>query len=179
MSSDGDADGGGTADDIVAMNKEARISDVCESMKQQLLAFIEWAKEVPYFDSLNLSDRIALVREHACEHLLLQASYRSLGVNDFVLLGNGTVASSSSADPTIAFTVTRVLKELIAPLRRIQMDDSELVLLKALLLFDPRTYDSHHMIPPPPQFTQPPAPALAARLGEMPLKLNVFVYSLL
>ena len=178
MSSDGDADGGGTADDIVAMNKEARISDVCESMKQQLLAFIEWAKEVPYFDSLNLSDRIALVREHACEHLLLQASYRSLGVNDFVLLGNGTVASSSSADPTIAFTVTRVLKELIAPLRRIQMDDSELVLLKALLLFDPRTYDSHHMIPPP-QFTQPPAPALAARLGEMPLKLNVFVYSLL
>ena len=103
-------------------------SDVCESMKQQLLAFIQWAKHISHFSMLSLSDRIALVREHACEYLLLQAGYRLLGANDL-----------ESTDPIIALTTNRFLNELIVVLRQIQMDDSELVLLKAIMLINPGT----------------------------------------
>lgn len=108
-------------------------------MEQQLLALIEWVKPIEAFKNLTLSDRAALVRAHACEHMLLQASYRSLnGVKDSILLGNDTVVSGSSKDPIVALIAHRVLSELIIPLRHIQIDESELILLKSLLLFDPR-----------------------------------------
>lgn len=118
--------------------KQARIIDVCESMEQQLLALIEWVKPIKAFSNLSLCDRVALVRAHACEHMLLQASFRSLSVKESILLGNNTIASRSSKDPIVALIAARVLDELIVPLRQIQMDGSELIFLKALLLFDPR-----------------------------------------
>ena len=109
-------------------------------MEQQLLALIEWVKPIQAFSNLSLADRVALVRAHACEHMLLEASYRSLsnGVKDSILLGNKTEVSHSSKDPIVAFMARRVLNELFVPLRQIQIDESELIFLKSLLLFDPR-----------------------------------------
>lgn len=37
--------------------KIANISDVCESMKQQLLVLVEWAKYIPAFCELPLDDQ--------------------------------------------------------------------------------------------------------------------------
>ncbi|POI26816.1 hypothetical protein CIB84_009433 [Bambusicola thoracicus] len=38
--------------------KTAGISDVCESMKQQLLVLVEWAKYIPGFCELPLDDQV-------------------------------------------------------------------------------------------------------------------------
>lgn len=69
----------------------ASINDVCESMKQQLLTLVEWAKHIPAFNDLQLDDQVALLRAHAGEHLLLGLSRRSMHLKDVLLLGNNCV----------------------------------------------------------------------------------------
>ncbi|GIY43936.1 hepatocyte nuclear factor 4-alpha [Caerostris extrusa] len=54
-----------TADGDIAAKKVANIADVCESMKQQLLILVDWAKCIPQFCELPLDDQVALLRAHA------------------------------------------------------------------------------------------------------------------
>lgn len=42
----------------INVKKIAGISDVCESMKQQLLVLVEWAKYIPGFCELPLDDQV-------------------------------------------------------------------------------------------------------------------------
>lgn len=44
----------------IAMKKIATINDVCESMKQQLLVLVEWAKYIPAFCELPLDDQVKI-----------------------------------------------------------------------------------------------------------------------
>ena len=41
------------------MKKVATINDMCESMKQQLLILVEWAKYIPSFCELPLDDQVS------------------------------------------------------------------------------------------------------------------------
>ncbi|XP_055069015.2 hepatic nuclear factor 4, beta isoform X4 [Misgurnus anguillicaudatus] len=66
--------------------KIAGVGDVCESMKEQLLLLVEWAKRIPEFCKLSVDDRVALLRAHSAEHLILGVARRSLPYNDVILL---------------------------------------------------------------------------------------------
>jgi hypothetical protein len=45
-------------------NKQiANINDVCESMKQQLLILVEWAKYIPAFTELPLDDQVIIMHK--------------------------------------------------------------------------------------------------------------------
>lgn len=44
----------------IRTKKIAAITDVCESMKQQLLVLVEWAKYIPAFCDLPLDDQVRL-----------------------------------------------------------------------------------------------------------------------
>lgn len=39
----------------------ANINDVCDSMKQQLLYLVEWAKYIPAFTELSLDDQVSII----------------------------------------------------------------------------------------------------------------------
>jgi len=41
----------------MADKKTASLDDICESMKQQLLILVEWAKYIPSFSELPLDDQ--------------------------------------------------------------------------------------------------------------------------
>ncbi len=41
--------------------KVASLDDICESMKQQLMIFVEWAKYLPMFKNLDLEDQVPLI----------------------------------------------------------------------------------------------------------------------
>jgi nuclear factor 4 len=78
-------------------NKQlASINDVCDSMKQQLLILVEWAKYIPAFTELQLDDQVALLRAHAGEHLLLGLARRSMHLKDILLLGNNCIITKHS-----------------------------------------------------------------------------------
>uniref|UniRef100_A0A8C5DG56 Hepatocyte nuclear factor 4-gamma-like n=2 Tax=Gouania willdenowi TaxID=441366 RepID=A0A8C5DG56_GOUWI len=112
-------------------------SDVCDSMRQQLLVLVEWAKYIPAFGELPLDDQVCLLRAHAGEHLLLGVAKRSMAFKDFLLLGNGCVIHRNSPESEISRVANRVLDELVQPFHDIQIDDNEFAALKAIVFFDP------------------------------------------
>ncbi|XP_066290738.1 hepatocyte nuclear factor 4-gamma-like isoform X8 [Branchiostoma lanceolatum] len=123
--------------------KIAMINDICESMKQQLLILVEWAKYIPTFCELPLDDQVALLRAHAGEHLLLGVARRSMALKDCLLLGNDFIIPRNSPEIEVSRIACRVLDELVKPLVEVAIDDSEFACLKALVFFDP---DSSHFL---------------------------------
>uniref|UniRef100_A0A6P7GUH1 Transcription factor HNF-4 homolog isoform X1 n=1 Tax=Diabrotica virgifera virgifera TaxID=50390 RepID=A0A6P7GUH1_DIAVI len=126
----------------------ASINDVCESMKQQLLILVEWAKYIPAFTELQLDDQVALLRAHAGEHLLLGLARRSMHLKDVLLLGNNCIITKEcpamipdprnvSPDMSISRVGTRIIDELVKPMNDVQIDDTEFACLKAIVFFDP------------------------------------------
>jgi hepatocyte nuclear factor 4 len=127
----------------------ASIHDICDSMKQQLLILVEWAKSIPAFAELQLDDQVALLRGHAGEHLLLGVSRRSMHLQGVLLLGNHSIIgrnvsdiSNARLEPNLDISKigARILDELISPMKEIQLDDEELACIKALVFFDPSNY---------------------------------------
>lgn len=134
------------SNDYDLSNKQiATIADVCDSMKQQLLYLVEWAKYIPAFIELPLDDQVALLRAHAGEHLLLGLAKRSLHLTDVLLLGNNCVIprycgeSGVTSDLDISRVGTRVMDELVRPLTEVHIDDTEFACLKAIVFFDPNS----------------------------------------
>ncbi|XP_061720373.1 hepatocyte nuclear factor 4-gamma isoform X3 [Cydia pomonella] len=121
--------------------KLAKINDVCDSIKQQLLILVEWAKYIPAFTELHLDDQVALLRAHAGEHLLLGCARRSLHLKDVLLLGNNCIIAKHNIDGRMDIDISmigmRVMDEIVKPLREIDIDDTEFACLKAIVFFDP------------------------------------------
>lgn len=117
--------------------KIANITDVCESMKQQLLVLVEWAKYIPAFCELPLDDQVALLRAHAGEHLLLGAAKRSMVYKDVLLLGNDHIIPRNCPEVEVSRVAVRILDELIQPFQELHIDDNEYACLKAIVFFDP------------------------------------------
>ncbi|XP_033754012.1 hepatocyte nuclear factor 4-gamma-like isoform X1 [Pecten maximus] len=115
----------------------ASTDDVAESMKQQLLVLVEWAKYIPCFCELPLDDQVALLRAHAGEHLVLGCARRSMSSNDMLLLGNDAIIPRHCQDADMGRVASRILDELTGPLREVQIDDSEFACMKAIVFFDP------------------------------------------
>lgn len=136
-----------TNDDNLQAKQFASINDVCESMNQQLYQIVEWAKSIPAFLGLELDDRVALLRAHAGDHLLLGLSRRSMHLKDVLLLGNNCIItkhcpeSSNETDASAKLDVsrvgTRIIEELVYTMKDMQLDDKELACMKALVFFDP------------------------------------------
>ncbi|XP_015433346.1 PREDICTED: hepatocyte nuclear factor 4-gamma isoform X2 [Dufourea novaeangliae] len=134
---------GSPSNDIDLSTKQiANINDVCDSMKQQLLILVEWAKYIPAFSELTLDDQVALLRAHAGEHLLLGVARRSMQLKDVLLLGNNCIITKNcpegrNQDLDISKVGVRVMDELVKPLNEVQIDDTEFACLKAIVFFDP------------------------------------------
>lgn len=120
----------------LSQKRIASTDDVCDSMKQQLLILVEWAKYIPCFCELPLDDQVALLRAHAGEHLILGVARRSISHKDILLLGNDGIIPRNTTDAEIGRVAIRILDELVKPLREVQIDDSEFACLKAIVFFD-------------------------------------------
>ncbi|XP_065358287.1 transcription factor HNF-4 homolog isoform X2 [Calliphora vicina] len=131
------------ANEDLSTKQFASINDVCESMKQQLLTLVEWAKHIPAFNELQLDDQVALLRAHAGEHLLLGLSRRSMHLKDVLLLSNNCVITKHCPDPRVSPNLdisrigARIIDELVMGLKDVNIDDTELACIKALVFFDP------------------------------------------
>ncbi|XP_016536374.1 hepatic nuclear factor 4, beta isoform X4 [Poecilia formosa] len=121
----------------ISAKKTARVGDVFESMKQQLLLLVEWAKHIPEFCSLHIDDRVTLLRTHSAEHLILGAARRSLPYNDVILLGNDFVIPLRGAELEVSRVATRIQEELVKPLRELDITDKEFACLRAIVFFAP------------------------------------------
>ncbi|KAK7881311.1 hypothetical protein WMY93_029720 [Mugilogobius chulae] len=119
----------------LAEQKSASVSDLCDSMRQQLLVLVEWAKYIPAFGELPLDDQPA---QSSCGRTpLARGAKRSMPFKDFLLLGNGCVIHKNCPEAEISRVANRVLDELVQPFQDIQIDENEYAALKAIVFFDP------------------------------------------
>ncbi|XP_032415676.1 hepatic nuclear factor 4, beta isoform X1 [Xiphophorus hellerii] len=121
----------------ISTKKTACVGDVFESMKQQLLLLVEWAKHIPEFCSLHIDDRVTLLRTHSAEHLILGAARRSLPYNDVILLGNNFVIPLRGAELEVSRVAIRIQEELVKPLRELDITDKEFACLRSIVFFAP------------------------------------------
>ncbi|KAJ8252714.1 hypothetical protein COCON_G00220260 [Conger conger] len=121
----------------IGTKKIASVGDVCESMKQQLLLLVEWAKRIPEFCALPVDDRVVLLRAHSAEHLILGVARRSMPYDDIILLGNDFIIPVHGPEVEVSRLAARIQEELVKPLRELDVTDGEFACLKAIVFFSP------------------------------------------
>uniref|UniRef100_A0A914ZX65 NR LBD domain-containing protein n=2 Tax=Parascaris univalens TaxID=6257 RepID=A0A914ZX65_PARUN len=118
--------------------RTATTCDVTDSMHQQLVLMVEWAKNLTQFLELPMNAQIALLRNFSAQHLVICAGFRSMGVQDAIWLTNDScLHRDTPAIPDVNRVAARILDHLTQPMRCLHMDESEYVSMKAVALFDP------------------------------------------
>ncbi|TNM88288.1 nuclear receptor subfamily 2 group F member 6 isoform X1 [Takifugu rubripes] len=115
------------------------IDSICELAARLLFSTIEWARNIPYFPELPVSEQVALLRLSWSELFILNAAQSSLPVHMAPLLAAaGFHSSPMSAERVVSFMdQVRVFQDQVDKLNRLQVDTAEYSCLKAIALFSP------------------------------------------
>jgi len=115
------------------------IDNICELAARLLFSTVEWARNIPFFPELPVSDQVALLRLSWSELFVLNAAQSALPLHMAPLLAAaGFHASPMSADRVVSFMdQIRVFQDQVEKLNRLQVDSAEYSCLKAIALFTP------------------------------------------
>ncbi|XP_054281639.1 retinoic acid receptor RXR-alpha-B-like isoform X2 [Macrosteles quadrilineatus] len=117
---------------------QLEVDNICHATDKQLFQLVEWAKHIPHFTSLPLDDQVLLLRTGWNELLIAAFSHRSVEVRDGIVLATGlTVHRNSAQQAGVGNIFDRVLTELVAKMREMNMDKTELGCLRSIILFNP------------------------------------------
>ena len=113
------------------------IDSICEFAAKLLFSAVEWARNIPGFPELQLTDQVALLRLVWSELFVLNAAQCNMPLHIAPLLAAaGLHASPMSADRMVAFMDhIRIFQEQVEKLKSLQMDEAELSCMKAVVLF--------------------------------------------
>ncbi|XP_057190695.1 nuclear receptor subfamily 2 group F member 6a isoform X2 [Triplophysa rosa] len=115
------------------------IDSICELAARLLFSIIEWARNIPHFPELPVSEQVALLRLSWSELFILNAAQSALPLHMAPLLAAaGFHSSPMSAERVVAFMdQVRVFQDQVEKLTRLQVDSAEYSCLKAIALFSP------------------------------------------
>ncbi|KAL1124082.1 hypothetical protein AAG570_001852 [Ranatra chinensis] len=117
---------------------EDSMNNMCQATDKQLVQLVEWAKHIPHFTSLPIEDQVLLLRAGWNELLIAGFAHRSLDTKEGLILATGvTVYRNTAHHVGIDSIFDRVLTELVAKMREMKMDKTELGCLRAIILFNP------------------------------------------
>lgn len=113
------------------------IENICEMAARLLFSAVEWARNIPFFPDLQVTDQVALLRLSWSELFVLNAAQCSMPLHAAPLLAAaGLHASPMAADRVVAFMDhIRLFQEQVEKLKCLQVDSAEYSCLKALVLF--------------------------------------------
>lgn len=113
------------------------IDNICELAARLLFSAVEWARNIPFFPDLQVTDQVALLRLVWSELFVLNASQCSMPLHVAPLLAAaGLHASPMAADRVVAFMDhIRIFQEQVEKLKALQVDPAEYSCLKAIVLF--------------------------------------------
>lgn len=113
------------------------IDNICELAARLLFSAVEWAKNIPFFPELQVTDQVALLRLVWSELFVLNASQCSMPLHVAPLLAAaGLHASPMAADRVVAFMDhIRIFQEQVEKLKCLHVDTAEYSCLKAIVLF--------------------------------------------
>ncbi|CAL8246187.1 unnamed protein product [Lota lota] len=113
------------------------IENICELAARMLFSAVEWARNIPFFPDLQVTDQVALLRLAWSELFVLNAAQCSMPVHVAPLLAAaGLHASPMSADRVVGFMDhIRLFQEQVEKLKALQLDSAEYSCIKAIVLF--------------------------------------------
>nr|CAH69898.1 retinoid X receptor [Blattella germanica] len=124
--------------ELNGVGPKSAVTNICQATNKQLFQLVEWAKHIPHFTTLPLSDQVLLLRAGWNELLIAAFSHRSVEVKDGIVLATGlTVHRNSAHQAGVGAIFDRVLTELVAKMREMKMDKTELGCLRSVILFNP------------------------------------------
>ncbi|XP_048832401.1 nuclear receptor subfamily 2 group F member 6-like isoform X1 [Brienomyrus brachyistius] len=115
------------------------IDNICELAARLLFSTVEWARNIPYFPELPVSEQVALLRLSWSELFILNAAQSALPLHTAPLLAAaGFHSSPMSAERVVSFMdQVRLFQDQVDKLTRLQVDSAEYSCLKAIALFSP------------------------------------------
>lgn len=131
------------------------IDNICELAARLLFSTVEWARNIPFFPELPVSDQVALLRLSWSELFVLNAAQSALPLHMAPLLAAaGFHASPMSAERVVSFMdQIRIFQDQVEKLNRLQVDSAEYSCLKAIALFTPGEWllhaNRHDRVPAP------------------------------
>ncbi|MEQ2170718.1 Nuclear receptor subfamily 2 group F member 1-A [Goodea atripinnis] len=117
------------------------IENICELAARLLFSAVEWARNIPFFPDLQITDQVSLLRLTWSELFVLNAAQCSMPLHVAPLLAAaGLHASPMSADRVVAFMDhIRIFQEQVEKLKTLHVDSAEYSCLKAIVLFTSAT----------------------------------------
>ena len=113
------------------------IDSICEFAAKLLFSAVEWARNIPGFPELQLTDQVALLRLVWSELFVLNAAQCNMPLHIAPLLAAaGLHASPMAADRVVAFMDhIRIFQEQVEKLKALHVDAAEFSCMKAIALF--------------------------------------------
>ncbi|XP_013080128.2 COUP transcription factor 2-like isoform X1 [Biomphalaria glabrata] len=113
------------------------IENICELAARLLFSAVEWARNIPFFPDLQVTDQVALLRLGWSELFVLNAAQCSMPLHVAPLLAAaGLHASPMAAERVVAFMDhIRIFQEQVEKLKALHVDSAEYSCLKAIALF--------------------------------------------
>ena len=121
----------------MASNNMIGIDNICEFAARILFSAVEWARNIPGFPELQLTDQVALLRLVWSELFVLNAAQCNMPLHIAPLLAAaGLHASPMAADRVVAFMDNiRIFQEQVEKLKALHVDAAEYSCMKAIVLF--------------------------------------------
>uniref|UniRef100_A0A3B4DJ40 Nuclear receptor subfamily 2 group F member 1 n=2 Tax=Pygocentrus nattereri TaxID=42514 RepID=A0A3B4DJ40_PYGNA len=113
------------------------IENICELAARLLFSAVEWARNIPFFPELQITDQVSLLRLTWSELFVLNAAQSSMPLHVAPLLAAaGLHASPMAADRVVAFMDhIRFFQEQVEKLKALNVDSAEFSCAKAIVLF--------------------------------------------
>ncbi|XP_066893608.1 steroid hormone receptor ERR1 isoform X2 [Kogia breviceps] len=110
------------------------VATLCDLFDREIVVTISWAKSIPGFSSLSLSDQMSVLQSVWMEVLVLGVAQRSLPLQDELAFAEDLVLDEEGARAAGLGELGAALLQLVRRLQALRLEREEYVLLKALAL---------------------------------------------
>jgi len=112
------------------------VESVCELAARLLFCAVEWARGIPFFPELQITDQVNLLKWCWPELFVLNAAQSHMPLHVAPLLA--AAGFQHNADKVMSFMDhVRVFQEQVEKLKNLHIDSAEFSCLKAIVLFTP------------------------------------------
>lgn len=119
-------------------NNYLSLETLMRSAFSELRMIVEWARRVPEFDSLQMTDRVCLLKSSFMDLYALRVAYRSMSTPGHIRFSSDIHLTPDEC-ASIGWSKEAALASLkfVQRLQRVQLDQTEFAIVNAVVLFYP------------------------------------------
>ncbi|XP_035691412.1 estrogen-related receptor gamma-like isoform X4 [Branchiostoma floridae] len=112
------------------------LTTLCDLADRELVVIIGWAKHIPGFSNLSLSDQMSLLQSGWMEILILGLAFRSLHYDSRLVFAEDYIIDEEQSRAAGLEELSRHILRLVGRLKALGVEKEEFVVLKAMALLN-------------------------------------------